>query len=147
MKIKVKVEDREFEVEVGDLIARPIVAVVEGERFEVWPEAEAVAPAPPAPVARRVAPVPPRPTRRTSDEAAVPTGRAGKAVFAPLPGIVASLSVQPGDEVAAGQPLCVIEAMKMKNTLRAPRAGIVAVVGVSVGQHVKHNDLLVEYES
>ena len=38
MKVTVKINDRSFEVEITDLYARPIVATVEGERFEVWPE-------------------------------------------------------------------------------------------------------------
>lgn len=145
VKVKVEVEGRVFEVEVGDLNARPIVAVVEGERFEVWPEVEGATPVAATPTPAAAPARPPRPTRRTSGEAASPAGRGGKAVFAPLPGVIDSLAIRPGDEVAAGQPLCIIEAMKMKNIIRAPRAGVVAAVGVVVGQHVKHNDLLVEY--
>ncbi|RPI93701.1 MAG: acetyl-CoA carboxylase biotin carboxyl carrier protein subunit, partial [Chloroflexi bacterium] len=38
MKLTVKIQDRSFEVEIEDLSARPIVATVEGERFEIWPE-------------------------------------------------------------------------------------------------------------
>jgi biotin carboxyl carrier protein len=67
-------------------------------------------------------------------------------VPAPLPGVIVAVSVQPGAEVSLGQELCVLEAMKMKNAIRAPRAGRIVSVHVAVGQTVKHRDVLVEYE-
>jgi biotin carboxyl carrier protein len=150
MKYKVRVEDRTFEVEVGDLAARPIVAVVDGARFEVWPERDEAAPAPPpaesgiatSPSPARPAPAPPRRTRRTAGEESAPSGQAGNAVFAPIPGIIDAVAVRPGDRVTAGQELFILEAMKMKNVIRAPRAGQVADVCVAAGDRVKHNDVL-----
>jgi biotin carboxyl carrier protein len=147
MRVRLTLEGRTFDVEVGDLDARPIVAMVDGERVEVWPEEEPaglpVAPPVPAP-----APSPgvgePRRSRRTSSGAPPAAARVGDVVHAPLPGVVESVAVQEGDEVAAGQALCVIEAMKMKNVIRAPRAGTVAQVHVAPGQHVRHNELLLE---
>jgi biotin carboxyl carrier protein len=64
---------------------------------------------------------------------------------APLPGVVASIAVHPGTVTSIGQELCVLEAMKMKNAIRAGRAGRIAAVHISVGQHVRHNDPLVDY--
>jgi propionyl-CoA carboxylase alpha chain len=55
--------------------------------------------------------------------------------------------VRPGDEVGLGQDLCVLEAMKMKNPIRSPRAGRIASVNVNPGQTVKHHDVLVEFDS
>jgi biotin carboxyl carrier protein len=75
----------------------------------------------------------------------VPSDADTKAVRAPIPGVIVSIGVQPGDEVTAGQELCVLEAMKMNNAIRASRAGQVATVYVSVGQHVKHHEVLIEY--
>lgn len=148
MKMRVKVDDRTFDVEIESLSARPIVATVDGEVFEIWPEEErALQPAPPPAAAPPPAPAvaEPRRSRRTSGEEAVAPERAGRAVFAPIPGVIQSVAVRPGDAVAAGQELCVLEAMKMKNIIRAPRPGTLTGVHVSAGQHVKHNDLLVEY--
>lgn len=151
MKYQVKVEGRMFEVEVGDLDARPVMATVDGERFEVWPE-PAIGAAAPAAVSPRVAPATPRveseaprPSRRTSGAEAAPPGKAGKVVYAPLPGVIYSIAVKPGDRVEAGQELCVVEAMKMKNLIRASQAGEIGEVHIQVGQHVRHNDALVEY--
>jgi biotin carboxyl carrier protein len=65
---------------------------------------------------------------------------------APMPGLIVQLRVQPGDRVAAGDGLVVMEAMKMENELRAPAAGTVRAVHVSVGSAVEKGALLVELE-
>jgi biotin carboxyl carrier protein len=57
-------------------------------------------------------------------------------VRATLPGLVVSVAVAAGDEVAEGDRLLTIEAMKMQNEVRAPRAGRVAKVSVEAGQAV-----------
>lgn len=54
----------------------------------------------------------------------------------PMAGVVQDVLVQPGDEVAAGQVVITIEAMKMQNDLHARRGGTVKAVYVSVGQRV-----------
>ena len=63
-------------------------------------------------------------------------------VHAIIPGVVVAVSVTPGDEVTAGQQLLVVEAMKMQNELRAPRAGRVEQVAVGAGSRVEVGDLL-----
>ena len=145
MRIRINVDDRSFDVEIENIHARPILATVEGQTFEVWPEQGAAAPMPAATPPRPATPPPPRPTRRMSGEEAAAPQRARKAIYAPIPGLIDSVAARPGEVVAAGQEMCVLEAMKMKNIIRAPRAGQIAAVCVSVGQHVKHNDLLFEY--
>jgi len=71
----------------------------------------------------------------------VPSGPAS--VLAPMPGKIVRVLVGPGDEVAAGHGLVVMEAMKMENELRAPRAGRVRETRVSEGQAVEGGALLV----
>ena len=61
-----------------------------------------------------------------------------------IPGRIVAVAVAPGDNVVPGQQLLVIEAMKMQNELRAPRAGVIARVIVGPGQTVDLGDLLVE---
>jgi acetyl-CoA/propionyl-CoA carboxylase biotin carboxyl carrier protein len=58
------------------------------------------------------------------------------AVVSPMQGTVLTVSVGEGDEVAAGQVICVIEAMKMENEVRAHRAGVVSELSVAAGQQV-----------
>jgi biotin carboxyl carrier protein len=60
-----------------------------------------------------------------------------------IPGRVAAVRVTPGDAVEAGETLLVVEAMKMQNELRAPRAGTVERVAVGEGQTIDRGDLLV----
>jgi propionyl-CoA carboxylase alpha chain len=63
-------------------------------------------------------------------------------LVAPMPGSVLHIRVGVGDEVAAGQVLVVLEAMKMEHHIRAPGAGRVAEVRVGEGQHVDNGTLL-----
>jgi biotin carboxyl carrier protein len=63
-------------------------------------------------------------------------------VRAIIPGRIVAVSVVPGDPIAAGQQVLVLEAMKMQNELRAPRAGSVERVAVAVGENVEVGDLL-----
>ncbi len=67
-------------------------------------------------------------------------------VKAPIPGHISRIFVQPGAEVTEGQPLLVLEAMKMANEVRAPRSGRVAQVHVRAGQDVSLGCLLAEIE-
>jgi propionyl-CoA carboxylase alpha chain len=57
-------------------------------------------------------------------------------LLAPMPGTVIRVAVSPGERVAAGAPVVVIEAMKMEHTVRAPHAGEVTEVSVHAGQTV-----------
>ena len=66
-------------------------------------------------------------------------------VRAPMPGLVLRVPVAEGDEVAAGQTLLVLEAMKMENAVKAPAAGTVQAVAVSEGQAVEKGALLVSF--
>jgi biotin carboxyl carrier protein len=150
MKIQVRIDDQVFEVEVADVHARPIIVTIEGEQFEVWPEdtsaADAPAPARVVPFAARPAAPAPAPPPAVPAPTPIAAGAGGlRMVHAPIPGVIASIAVQPGATVTPGQELCVLEAMKMQNAIRATRAGQIAAVHVIVGQHVRHNDVLFEY--
>lgn len=57
------------------------------------------------------------------------------------------MAVKVGQEVTRGQELCILEAMKMKNTLRSPRSGVISRVHVSVGEPVKYHDSLFEFQA
>ncbi|PNJ78291.1 PCCA isoform 4, partial [Pongo abelii] len=64
----------------------------------------------------------------------------------PMPGVVVAVSVKPGDAVAEGQEICVIEAMKMQNSMTAGKTGTVKSVHCRAGDTVGEGDLLVELE-
>jgi propionyl-CoA carboxylase alpha chain len=145
MKYRVKIEEQWFEVEIENPRARPVVAQVEGETFEVWPASELPPQPAQEPVAKPVSVSPPPATVPEPPAASATPAECANAACAPIPGVIISIAVQPGDAVQVGQELCVLEAMKMNNTIRAARAGTVARVNVSVGQHVKHGEVLLEY--
>jgi biotin carboxyl carrier protein len=69
-------------------------------------------------------------------------GRGGQTLVAPLPGRVTQVAVIPGQAVAPGDTLLVIEAMKMENEFKARVGGTVAEVRVAAGQAVNAGDVL-----
>lgn len=74
-------------------------------------------------------------------------GAAGEQrIVAPMPGKVLRVLVQPGQDVAARQPLVVVEAMKMENELSSPRAGRVKDVAAVEGQSVEAGRVLIIVE-
>jgi pyruvate carboxylase subunit B len=75
------------------------------------------------------------------------TARSGPPTLkAPMPGLVLRVLVTPGQPVAPGQGLVVLEAMKMENELRATAAGTVKAVPVAAGEAVDKGKLLLEFE-
>ncbi|HEV7352299.1 MAG TPA: acetyl/propionyl/methylcrotonyl-CoA carboxylase subunit alpha [Brevundimonas sp.] len=79
---------------------------------------------------------------RLPEKAAADTS---KLILSPMPGLVVSIPVQPGQEVKSGEPVAIIEAMKMQNILRAERDGVVKTVSVRDGDSVAADDVLVEF--
>ena len=68
-----------------------------------------------------------------------------KLLLSPMPGLILSLPVGPGDEIKAGQELCVLEAMKMENVLRAERDATVETVEVAVRDTVGAEQVLMTF--
>ena len=69
------------------------------------------------------------------------------AIEARMPGKVLEVFVEAGAEVAEGDRIAVLEAMKMENVIRAPARGIIAAVGVSRGETVQAGQTIVEFEA
>ena len=146
MKVQVCVGDETFQVEGDDLHTRPIIARVAGEEVAVWPDSGPASAASGAaapdhlvePPALRLVPPP-------ATHAAATPGGDGPAVRAPIPGVIHEILVREGERVEAGQEICMLEAMKMQNTIRAPHAGRISRIPVAVGQAVKHRDVLLEF--
>ena len=67
---------------------------------------------------------------------------ASGSLLAPMPGTVVSVAVAPGAEVTAGQPVLVLEAMKMQHTVRSPYAGVVSRIEVTPGTQVAAGEVL-----
>lgn len=136
MKYCVKIEDQTFVVEIEDLNARPVLARIGDQVFEILPENDRSPESPLAP--------------RPAAPAALPAGgrsqsMSGSQMVAPLPGTVIEIFVKPGDNVESGQVVLIIEAMKMKNSIRAVRGGTVGEVLVGSGQSVAHRQPLLNF--
>jgi Acetyl/propionyl-CoA carboxylase, alpha subunit len=87
-------------------------------------------------------------TRTIRDLTAAQSGPAGPApLVAPMPGLIVRVMAEPGDVVAPGQGLVVMEAMKMENELRAAGSGRVRAVHAKPGEAVDKGALLVELEA
>ena len=121
-----------------DLVAREVPVEVDGRRFgvKVW--------LPDAPVAAASS------TKRSAKPkpAGGSTGAGGGdgTITAPMQGTIVKVLVAPGQEVAEGDSLLVLEAMKMENSINAERAGTVKEVKVEAGQTVSAGDTLITIE-
>ena len=138
MKYFVRVQNDIYEVEIADLVARPIVTFVNGVMVEVWPESETSATRQETKNVSNLPELSNKPSIQSMPSDPI-------MVHSPLPGVVISIAVKPGDDVEVGQELCVLEAMKMKNTIRSSHSGIISEIDISVGQTVAHNDVLMKF--
>jgi len=82
----------------------------------------------------------PRQWRHGRNEIAPAEGH--QQIIAPMPGKVVRVMVQAGEAVVAGQGLLVVEAMKMQNEIKSPRAGTVERISTSEGQTINAGDVL-----
>jgi len=132
MRYVVKVNGKEYDVEVEKLggpyasLSRS-TAYVQGVPVAVAPVA---APAPAPAPAPKAAPAP------------APSSSGGVDVVSPMPGKVFKLVAQPGDQVAEGQVVMILEAMKMENEIVAPQAGTVDAILVKEGDLVETDTVL-----
>jgi propionyl-CoA carboxylase alpha chain len=67
-------------------------------------------------------------------------------VRSPMPGLLTAIAVAEGEEVKSGEPLAVIEAMKMENVLRAERDGRVAKLRATAGDSLAVDQIILELE-
>ena len=136
-KIWVKVKGERFLVEVSDLNQRPIIAVVGGSRFEIYPESDS----------DQADDTETTPQQLMESKEPVPSipGSTICEVIAPMPGDITKIHVTAGQSVQPGDPLCVLDAMKMKNTIHAPQSGVIQEILVDENQAVDHGEVLFRF--
>ncbi len=145
MKIKVEINGQTYHVDVEDIHVRPVIAVVDGERYEVWSTTESTRAGTSDSAARPVISAPQ--TSLPAAGSSTPTSEQGDSqLTAPLPGVIVAILVKPGDKVSRGQELCTLEAMKMKNAIRANHDGIVETIDVNMGDLVSHGQALMTFK-
>lgn len=135
MDYNIKIGDKSFEVTIDDINKRPIVVHVNGQEFLVTPELKTKIDEP------TITPINVLKHTTTNE-----FGMQNNTLVAPLPGTVIEVFVKPGDEIETGQVVLIIEAMKMKNSIRSIKDGLVSKVLVSAGQTVAHKQALVEFQ-
>ena len=140
MKYSLTIQEKSYVVEIEDINARPIIAYVEGIRFEVNPDTHPVGSSAGTERKTELSDVKSFDLRKTVSD------QNTNEMTAPLPGLVIEIFIKAGDDIEAGQVIVIIEAMKMKNSIRATRAGKIAEVLVSAGQTVAHKQPLVRFE-
>ena len=69
-----------------------------------------------------------------------------KLIISPMPGLVVSMDVALGQSVKAGEGVCVVEAMKMQNIIRAEADGVVSAINVAAGDAVAADAVMVSFE-
>ena len=133
-KLRVRVEDRWFDVEVDDLDDNPVRVRVDGEIVDVEIDAGETREAP-------AAAAPQQPERTPS-----PGPSPVRTFRSPMPGSIISVSVKEGDQIVTGDEVCLLESMKMRQSLRADWSGIVKTVHVKAGDQVPHGHPIVDLE-
>ncbi|MEM3090639.1 MAG: biotin/lipoyl-containing protein [Candidatus Bathyarchaeia archaeon] len=135
-QLQIKIGDKAYLVTLQEISkTRPFTVKVEEAIFKAELKTPTSALLPVQPL---VEPKPPAPTLR----AAKPKQMVSGTVTAPMTGKIISIKVGKGDQVKAGQVLCILEAMKMENEITAPVAGTVREILVSEGASVSEGDPL-----
>jgi biotin carboxyl carrier protein len=142
--LRIIVNGKSYLVEVDDLTASPISVRVNGKPFSV--EIEPLMESPVEGVKEPGVPVPSPAEVSAAPKAVGAPGPSVKEVIAPMPGNIMDIRVGVGDHVSYKQELCNLEAMKMKNSIRSPREGVIAAVKVSEGQVVAYGDVLFVFQ-
>ena len=126
-----RIGDKEFDVTVNSSTDERAEVTVNGVVYQV--EILKNEPSAPAPSAQTYAPAP---AKTEESELSVASGADSIIVASPLPGVIVSVNVRPGDKVKAGQVVAVLEAMKMENEIQSEYDGVVTSVKVAQGDSI-----------
>ena len=128
--MKIRVEKKWYNIEVDSISSDSAVVLVDGERFEV--KLEDV-----------------EKTSELTEEVSGPVSNSGGVrtdnymeFKSPMPGTIISILVQTGDDVSQGQDICVLESMKMQQTLKSDMAGTIMGTSVSQGDQLLDGDVI-----
>lgn len=140
---KYTINGNKYDVEIVDIVENIATVTVNGENYSVEMEKE------PEPEKKKVvikSGAQAQPEAAASEGASSAKVNTNNALKAPLPGVIREINVAVGDEVAVGDTVVVLEAMKMANNLEAEKAGKVTAVLVQVGESVMEDTPLVVIE-
>ena len=145
MLIKVEIDGQVYEVKILEIQGDEVLTEVAGKTYGVnlgnqTVQTQAALPAPIVTPAQADAVSAAAPVAQV-----VPEGEGALTLKSPLPGTIVEIKVKAGQSVKSGEVLMILEAMKMKNSIRSLRDGTVAEVYVNSKDQVKHNQPLLRY--
>ena len=142
-KVELKIDGKTYQVEIKNLTAEGATVEVDGREVRVdinVPKASTRAPAMGRPSSKKRSRA-----AKTAEAAPRPAAASVKSLLSLMPGVVTKILVKQGQQVAAGDVLLVLEAMKMENEIRSDRSGTIGSIDVSEGQQVQTGDPLVSF--
>ncbi|HJO59991.1 MAG: biotin/lipoyl-containing protein [SAR202 cluster bacterium] len=128
--MKIRVEEKWYNIEVDSISSDSAVVLVDGERFEVKLED-----------VEKTAELTEEISGPVSNSVGMRTDNY-KEFKSPMPGTIISILVQTGDDVSQGQDICVLESMKMQQTLKSDMAGTIMGTSVSQGDQILDGDVI-----
>lgn len=139
--IRVKVGEHWYTVEIKDFSSTPLEVSVDGETVYVEIESQRSSdlPSSNSPQLRQ-------PRQAQTPEPVAAPGASENVIISPMPGRVVAIKVTPGDSVSAGQEVCVVEAMKMEQSIRVHRDATIKAVRVKPMDQVGADQPLIELE-
>ena len=140
---RITLDGRIYEVQIDDPLARPVTARLSGVAFSV--DVETMRPTRDEDEGDPAASVDASPSEDAAGEPGAGTVTGQQSLPAPIPGVVSSVVVRPGQRVEHGDELLTIEAMKMFNVIRSPVTGTIATVHVAEGKRVSQGEPLVTF--
>jgi biotin carboxyl carrier protein len=135
-KVELKIGGKTYQVEIKSLTADNARVLVDGKEVQVDISMPQNAPKASRPVAKK------SPAKQSAPRAAPASSRS---LLSLMPGVVVKVLVKEGQQVAAGDVLLVLEAMKMENEIRSDRSGTIGGIDVTPGQQVQTGDPLVTF--
>lgn len=137
----IKINKNTYKVDVGDISKSPVIVEVDGQRFEVEFE-ERNGQQVQSAISEKARP---EPKAQSTHHQTAATENA-KSVVAPMPGKILKVTVAPGDSVSKDDVVCVLEAMKMEQLIKAGSDGVIESVKVQPGQNVVNGAVLVTFQ-
>ena len=132
-KIKLKINGKDYIVEVDSIDSNPVEVLVNGEEIEVYTDQLKLEVKDSIDKKEII-------KNSNKDESS------GRTFYSPMPGVIISVALKEGDQVVTGDDVCILEAMKMQQVLKADWSGIVKKVFVSSGDQINDGSPIIELE-
>ncbi len=137
----IKINKNTYKVDVGDISKSPVIVEVDGQRFEIeFEERDGQQVQSAISEKERTEPKAHSTYHKTA------ATKSTNSVVAPMPGKILKVNVAPGDSVSRDDVVCVLEAMKMEQLIKAGSDGVIESVKVQPGQNVVNGAVLVTFQ-